>query len=97
MIVAPQPSAAEAGATVLRDGGNAFDAALTCAAVQFLVDPHSCGIGGYLILTAHTPEGLQPILDAPALAGSRTTPEMWEDVVTGANPSGNATSPAEGE
>ncbi|MGV3721938.1 MAG: gamma-glutamyltransferase [Actinomycetota bacterium] len=88
MIVAPQPLAVEAGARVLQQGGNAFDAALTCAGVQFLVDPHSCGIGGYLLLTAHTPEGLQPILDAPALAGARTTPEMWEDIVIGPNPGG---------
>lgn len=90
MIVAPQPLAVEEGAQVLAAGGNAFDAALTCAAVQFLVDPHSCGIGGYLLLTCHhagdTAPG--PVLDAPALAGGRTSPEMWEDRVIGPNPSG---------
>lgn len=88
MIVAPQPQAVEEGAKVLAAGGNAFDAALACAFVQFIVDPHSCGVGGYLILACHTAEGPQPILDAPALAGSRVRPEMWEDIVIGPNPSG---------
>lgn len=89
MIAAPQPPAVEEGAKILAAGGNAFDAALACAFVQFVVDPHSCGVGGYLILTGHTAEGgPQPILDAPAVAGSRVTPEMWEDRVIGPNPSG---------
>lgn len=88
MIVAPQPLAVEEGAKVLAGGGNAFDAALACAFVQFIVDPHSCGVGGYLILACHTAGGAQPILDAPALAGSRVRPEMWKDIVIGPNPSG---------
>ncbi|MFQ5735033.1 MAG: gamma-glutamyltransferase family protein, partial [Planctomycetaceae bacterium] len=90
MIVAPQPLAVEEGAKVLMAGGNAFDAALTCAAVQFLVDPHSCGIGGYLVMTCKPADSAEPgtIVDAPALAGSRTTAEMWNDVVIGANPRG---------
>ncbi|MBU6360574.1 MAG: gamma-glutamyltransferase, partial [Chloroflexi bacterium] len=53
MIVAPQPVAAEAGAEVLRSGGNAIDAAVTCALVQGLVDPQMNGIGGYALLTMH--------------------------------------------
>ena len=31
MIVAPEPIAVEAGARVLMEGGNAVDAAVTCA------------------------------------------------------------------
>ena len=90
MIVAPQPEAVEQGAKVLAAGGNAFDAALACAWIQFLVDPHSCGAGGYLLLNCwlgRTDEPL-PILDAPALAGSRVRPEMWESLVIGPNPGG---------
>lgn len=40
----------DAGTQVLASGGNAFHAALACACVQFVVDPHSCGVGGYLIM-----------------------------------------------
>lgn len=90
MIVAPQPEAVEQGAKVLAEGGNAFDAALACAWIQFLVDPHSCGVGGYLLLNCwlgRTTEPL-PILDAPALAGSRIRPEVWESQVIGSNPGG---------
>ena len=34
MIVAPQPEAVEAGAMVLKEGGNAIDAGIACAFVQ---------------------------------------------------------------
>ena len=53
MIVCPQPAAAEAGAEVLREGGNAVDAAVTAALVQGVVDPHMCGIGGGGVMTVH--------------------------------------------
>ena len=38
--------ASEAGAAVLRDGGTAFDAAVTVALVLGVTNPHSSGIGG---------------------------------------------------
>jgi gamma-glutamyltranspeptidase/glutathione hydrolase len=90
MITAPQPIAVEEGANVLKAGGNAVDAAVTCAFVQGVVDPHSCGIGGYAILNAHLAGQPTPnvILDAPALAGSRVTPGIWEDAVIRPNPDG---------
>ena len=40
MISAPQPLAVEAGARMLADGGNAFDAAITSVAIQWLIDHH---------------------------------------------------------
>ena len=93
MIVAPQPVAVEEGAKVLMRGGNAFDAAVTCAFVQFILSPHSCGIGGYVILSAQQAAGdgtLPPALglDAPALAGSKVRPDMWEDILIRPNPGG---------
>ena len=90
MISAPQPLAVEAGARMLAAGGNAFDAAATCAAVQWLVDPHSCGAGGYMVMTSWSAETgeVNPVLDAPAVAGSRVTPEMWQDIVIRPNPEG---------
>ena len=91
MIVAPQPIAVEEGAQVLAQGGNAIDAAVVSALVQGIVSPQMCGIGGYVILTAHLatradagPRGL----DAPALAGSKVAPDMWTDALIRPNPDG---------
>jgi gamma-glutamyltranspeptidase/glutathione hydrolase len=44
-----------------------------------------CGIGGYAVMTLHLADGREAYLDAPARAGSKTTPDMWEDVVIGPN------------
>ncbi len=88
-IVAPQPIAVEEGAKVLMAGGNAFDAAVTTAFVQCIVDPHSCGIGGYTLANLHLAAQSGSIgIDAPALAGSKTSPAMWEDKLIRPNPDG---------
>jgi gamma-glutamyltranspeptidase/glutathione hydrolase len=47
MVVAAQPEATEAGADILKAGGNAVDAAMACALVQGVVDPLMCGIAGF--------------------------------------------------
>jgi gamma-glutamyltranspeptidase/glutathione hydrolase len=52
MIVVPQPLAVEAGTKVLASGGNAFDAAFACGAVQIVIHPHCCGVRGYLLFAA---------------------------------------------
>jgi gamma-glutamyltranspeptidase/glutathione hydrolase len=88
MIVAPQPLAVEEGAKVLLQGGNAFDAAVTAAAVQWILDPHSCSAGGYMIANVHPAGGDATLLDGPALAGSRVREDMWQDIVIRPNPDG---------
>ena len=91
MISAPDAAAVDAGARVLAQGGNAIDAAVTAAFVEGVVDPHDSSIGGYVLLTVHDPTGETPgpaVLDAPALAGSRTAPDMWVDRFLRPNPDG---------
>jgi gamma-glutamyltranspeptidase/glutathione hydrolase len=87
-VAAPQPPAVEAGVAVLRAGGNAVDAAVTCALVQGVVSPQMCGIGGYAVVTLQRPGEGARYLDAPATAGSGTSPEMWRDRLLRPNPAG---------
>ena len=84
VVVAPEPRAAEVGADVLRDGGNAFDAAVATAFAQTVLNPFQCGLGGWggaLLHDART--GAVADLAFPARIGSRMSPDMWSDDVKG--------------
>jgi gamma-glutamyltranspeptidase/glutathione hydrolase len=82
VVVCPQPLAAEAGAAILEDGGNAFDAAVAAAFVQMATDPHMCGLGGTGCAT-YWRDGEGRYLDFHGWIGSRATPEMWAGQMKG--------------
>src|SRR5919107_6208421 len=48
MVASDSPTAAAHGLAVLQRGGNAFDAALAVAGVEWLTLPGACGLGGDL-------------------------------------------------
>lgn len=89
MIVAPQPEAVEAGASVLRAGGSAIDAVIACALTQGVVDPMMCGLGGLGVLHVHDPRtGKQIVLDGLSVSPSACTETMWADRFVGECPDG---------
>ncbi len=80
MIVAAQPEATEAGAEILKAGGNAVDAAMACAFVQGVVDPLMCGIAGFGSCGIAMPAaGFHGYIDFHAPAPLATRPDMWAD------------------
>jgi gamma-glutamyltranspeptidase / glutathione hydrolase len=63
VVAAGHPLSAEAGATVLRDGGNAVDAALGAMLASFACEPLLTGLGagGYMLVVA--PDASPVLLD----------------------------------
>jgi gamma-glutamyltranspeptidase/glutathione hydrolase len=71
MVVAGHHRAAEAGAAMLRSGGNAMDAAVAAAAALAIAIPHMNGIGGDAIaLWADRKGGVTAINGSGAVAGN---------------------------
>jgi gamma-glutamyltranspeptidase / glutathione hydrolase len=64
MIASSQPLATLSGLDVLREGGNAVDAALCAAAALCVTEPHATGIGGDLLAMVREPSGVLSGLDA---------------------------------
>lgn len=88
MIVAGHPLAAQAGSSILEQGGSAVDAAIAANAVLTVVRPHMCGPGGDLFaliydkkrdeLKAVNASGRSPFdadLDSFLMRGMRKMPE----------------------
>jgi gamma-glutamyltranspeptidase / glutathione hydrolase len=78
MIATSQPLASAAGLRVLQQGGNAFDAAITAAAVLAVVEPTMNGIGGDLFALVYDAKSKSVhALNASGRAPQRATPEEF--------------------
>jgi len=66
MVAAGIPEAAEAGARILEQGGNAVDAAVATAFAIGVVDPLNAGLGGQCYVLIHLREGHDVAVDGSA-------------------------------
>src|SRR5437588_1998796 len=77
-IAAAHPLAAEAGASMLRRGGNAVDAAVAAAFALGVVEPMSSGLGGGGFALVYTAADQQVhALDFRETAPRRAAPDMY--------------------
>lgn len=78
--VVGDPISAKLGETVLKEGGNAVDAAVTAALASCICSPSKCGIGGYgghaMIALAHPKIAFAIDFDSIAPAAAR--PDMFQ-------------------
>ena len=78
-IATSQPLASAAGLEVLRQGGNAVDAAVAAAAVLSVTEPHMTGIGGDMFAIVWLAREQKLVaLDASGRAGSLMTRERLQ-------------------
>ena len=78
MVAAADPRAVEAGLEILRDGGNAIDAAIAVHAVLGLVEPQSSGIGGgaFLVYYDHASDTVT-VFDGRETAPAAATADLF--------------------
>jgi len=78
-VVSAHPLASSAGLAILRQGGNAFDAAITTQLALAVVYPAAGNIGGGGFMVAHTAKGRNITLDYREKAPAAATRDMYLD------------------
>src|SRR6478672_2603504 len=77
-VAAANPLAAEAGASILRRGGNAVDAAVAAAFALAVVEPQSSGLGGGGFALVYTARDRQVrVLDFREVGPQAARPDMY--------------------
>lgn len=77
MVVCVSPPAADAGAAILKKGGNAVDAAVTVALAMAVTYPSAGNIGGGGFMLIHPPGGTPTVIDYRESAPAAATPDMF--------------------
>jgi len=79
-IASAHPLATQAGIQILKQGGNAFDAAVAVSAVLSVVEPYSSGLGGGGFWLLHTKKNNRSIMvDGREKAPINATKNMYLD------------------
>ena len=78
MVTAEHHQAAEAGVEMLREGGNAVDAAVAAAFVMGVVEPFTSGIGGIAGLVLRRADGSVASVEGGTRAPLGARPDMFE-------------------
>ena len=79
LVVSAQHLAAAAGVEMLRQGGNAVDAAVAVGYAEAVVNPCCGNIGGGGFMTAHLADGRDIFLDFRETAPAAATRDMYLD------------------
>jgi gamma-glutamyltranspeptidase/glutathione hydrolase len=97
-VAADHPLASEAGAAVLRAGGNAVDAAIAAALSSGVVQPSGSGLGGGGFALIVSPAGEAWFLDFREVAPLAATRDMFQSAAPEASTAGGlaVAVPAEG-
>ncbi|MGO8931060.1 MAG: gamma-glutamyltransferase [Limisphaerales bacterium] len=77
MVASVHPAATEAGLRVLKQGGNAVDAAVAVALTLGVVDSDNSGIGGGCFILIHRADGSLVAIDGRETAPAAATPDMF--------------------
>ncbi|ACV12063.1 Gamma-glutamyltransferase [Halorhabdus utahensis DSM 12940] len=85
VVATSQPLAAQAGLSVLEDGGNAFDAAVATAAALNVVEPTSTGLGGDVFAAYRTADGEVGAMRSSGPAPQEATIDAVREAVAGAD------------
>ena len=86
LVATSQPLAAEAGLSILRTGGNAFDAAVATAAALNVVEPTSTGLGGDVFALYRTADGAVGAMAACGGAPEEATAERLRETLAETDP-----------
>ena len=79
MVTAPHALAAQSGARILGEGGNAIEALLATAAALCVVYPHMTGLGGDSFWMIAEPGGAPITIDGAGRSGALVTPALYRD------------------